>query len=78
MNMYIMFSEIAHQKFELLNELDDSDYSISSENSEKSNESDSDSNVHSDVEIVQPKVNDTNISLRRSTRKKELSYVSIC
>lgn len=78
MNMYIMFSEIAHQKFELLNELDDLDYSISSENSEKSNESDSDSNVHSDVEIVQPKVNDTNISLRRSTRKKELSYVSIC
>jgi len=67
--------EIAHQKFELLNELCDSDYSVSSENSERSNESDSDSSVHSDVRPIQPKENNTDISLRRSTRKKELSYV---
>lgn len=67
---------IAHQKFELLNELYDSDYSISSENSDKSSESDIDS-VHLNVETVQPKANDTKILLRRSTRKKEVSYVII-
>jgi len=50
---------------------------MSSENSDKNNESDSDSSVHSNVETVQPKVNNTNISLRRSTRKKHVSYASI-
>jgi len=51
---------------------------MSSENSDKNNESDSDfSSVHSNVEPEQPKVNNTNISLRRSTRKKDISYVSI-
>lgn len=72
-----MFSGIANQKFELLNEQCDSDYSMSSENSDENNESDSDSSVHSNVETVQPKVNNTNISLRRSARKKEVSYVSV-
>jgi len=67
-----MFSGIAHQKFELLNELNDSDYSIS----DSSDKSDSDSSTHSNDKPLQPKENNT-ITLRRSTRKKEVPFVSI-
>jgi hypothetical protein len=57
----------------LLNELNDSDYSIS----DKSDESDSDSNDLND-NILQPQVNlSRDVSLRRSCRKKEVPYVSI-
>lgn len=57
---------IAYQKFEQLNELNDSDYSIS-------DESDSDSSIHTNLKTVQ--LENTNISLRRSTRKKEIPFV---
>lgn len=67
------FSGIAHQKFEQLNELNDSDYSIS----DNSDESDSDSSTHSNVEQLQQKENNTNITLGRSTRKKDVPFVSI-
>jgi len=60
------FLGIAHQKFEQLNEeFNDSDYS-------DSDESDSDSSVHTNLRTVQPE-----ISLRRSTRKKEVPFVNI-
>lgn len=64
-----MYLEIAQQKLEQLNELIESDYSIS----DKSDESDSDSSIHSKIKSNQPKV----VNLRRSTRKKEVSFVSI-
>jgi len=62
------FSGIAHQKFEQLNELNDSDYSIS-------DESDSDSSIHTNLKTVQPE--ETQISLRRSLRKKDVPFVCI-
>jgi len=62
------FSGIAHQKFEQLNEFNDSDYSIS-------DESDSDSSIHTNLETVQSK--NTHTALRRSTRQKEVPFVSI-
>lgn len=72
-----MFSGIAHQKFEQLNELHDSDYSIS-DNSDKSDESSSDdSSIHSNAIPLQTKNNNTNITLRRSTRTREVPFVSI-
>ncbi|XP_003242165.1 origin recognition complex subunit 2 isoform X1 [Acyrthosiphon pisum] len=54
---------IAHQKFEQLNEFNDSDYS-------DSDESDSDSSIHTNLKTIQPEV-----SLRRSTRKKEVPFI---
>ncbi|XP_060835772.1 origin recognition complex subunit 2 [Rhopalosiphum padi] len=57
---------IAHQKFEQLNEFNDSDYSIS-------DESDSDSSIHTNLKTVQP--DNTHISLRRSIRKKEVPFI---
>ncbi|KAL4122052.1 hypothetical protein QTP88_014457 [Uroleucon formosanum] len=54
---------IAYQKFEQLNEFKDSDYS-------DSDESDSDSSIHTNLKTVQPE-----ISLRRSTRKKEVPFI---
>ncbi|XP_027845326.1 origin recognition complex subunit 2 isoform X1 [Aphis gossypii] len=57
---------IAHQKFEQLNELNDSDYSIS-------DESDSDSSIHTNLKTVQPE--ETQISLRRSIRKKDVPFI---
>lgn len=62
------FSGIAHQKCEQLNEFNDSDYSIS-------DSSDSDSSIHTNLKTVQPE--NTQISLRRSTRQKEVPFVSI-
>lgn len=59
-----MFLGIEQQKFEQLNELNDSDYSIS----DSTDENDSDSSI-------QPKENSTQISLRKSTRKKEIPFV---
>lgn len=59
-----MFLGIEQQKFEQLNELNDSDYSIS----DSTDENDSDSSM-------QPKENSTQISLRKSTRKKEIPFV---
>lgn len=61
------FPGIAHQKFEQLNEFNDSDFSIS-------DESDSDSSIHTSL-TSQPKT--TNTPLRRSTRQKEVPFVSI-
>lgn len=61
-------SGIAHQKFEQLDEFNDSDYSVS-------DESDSDSSIHTNLKTVQKE--NTHISLRRSTRKKEVPFVSI-
>ncbi|XP_050432230.1 origin recognition complex subunit 2 [Adelges cooleyi] len=60
--------EIALQKLEQLSELNDSDYSVS----EKSDESDSDSSVHSETKKIQPEIN---TNLRRSTRKKEVPFM---
>jgi len=62
------FSGIAHQKCEQLNEFNDSDYSIS-------DSSDSDSSINTILKTVQPE--NTQISLRRSTRQKEVPFVSI-
>ncbi|XP_022166769.1 origin recognition complex subunit 2 isoform X2 [Myzus persicae] len=56
---------IAHQKFEQLNEFNDSDFSIS-------DESDSDSSIHTSL-TSQPKT--TNTPLRRSTRQKEVPFI---
>lgn len=69
---------IAHQKFEQLHELNDSDYSIS-DKSDKSDESDndSDSSDQSNVKKLSSELNNTNVSLRRSTRKKEVPFVSV-
>lgn len=54
--------------------MNDSDYSIS----DNSDESDSDSSTHSNVKPLQPKESNINNSLRRSSRKKEVPFVSIC
>jgi len=43
-----------------------------------SNDNDSDSCNHSNVQPRQPIVKNTNIVLRKSTRKKEVPYVSVC
>lgn len=53
--------------------MNDSEYS----NSDKSDESNSESSVSLADEIIKPEVKNTNVSLRRSTRKKEISFVSI-
>lgn len=50
----------------------DSDYSVS----DKSEESDSDSSDHLNTNTVQLKENNSSVSLRRSTRKKEVPFVS--
>ncbi|XP_050539801.1 origin recognition complex subunit 2 [Daktulosphaira vitifoliae] len=60
--------EIAQQKLEQLSELNDTDYS----NSEKSDESDSDSSIHFKIKSNQPEVAN---NLRRSIRKKEVSFL---
>jgi len=70
--LYDNFIGIAHQKFEQLNELNDSDYSVS----DKSDESDSDSSIYTNPKKTVESEN-THISLRRSTRKKEVPFVSI-
>uniref|UniRef100_A0A2H8TVW7 Origin recognition complex subunit 2 n=1 Tax=Melanaphis sacchari TaxID=742174 RepID=A0A2H8TVW7_9HEMI len=57
---------IVHQKFEQLNEFNDSDYSIS-------DETDSDSSIYKSPKTVQPE--NTHISLRRSMRKKEVPFI---
>ncbi|KAL5243229.1 hypothetical protein ACI65C_010639 [Semiaphis heraclei] len=57
---------IAHQKCEQLNEFNDSDYSIS-------DSSDSDSSINTNFKTVQPE--NTQISLRRSTRQREVPFI---
>lgn len=70
-NFYIYLG-IEHQNIEQLNEANDSDYSIC----DKSDESDSDDSTHSNIQRTQLEVpQNTNLSLRRSTRKKEISFV---
>lgn len=66
-----MFLGIEQQKFEQLNELNDSDYSIS--DSDGTDENESDSSIHE--KPIPPKENSTKTPLRKSTRKKEVPFV---
>lgn len=54
----------------------DSDYSVSDKSDESDSDSSSHSNVKTEVKTAQLKVNNSSVLLRRSTRKKELPYVS--